>query len=217
MAQKNSVSEFDVIANDTDAVIIDTRDVSTFSKGFIPNSINIGIDGSFATWVGTLIPNIKQEIIVIAEKGREIEVITRLARVGYDNALGFLKGGFEEWSRAGKEVEVISSVNEDQLSELMKKGHVDVLDVRKESEYMSEHLVDALNIPLDFLNSSMGKIDTDKSYYVHCASGYRSMIFISILQSRGYYNLINVKDGFNALKESGKFEITDYVCPTTLL
>ncbi|MEO6305458.1 MAG: rhodanese-like domain-containing protein, partial [Bacteroidia bacterium] len=133
-----SVLEFEVIANETDAVIIDTRDANVFAKGFIPNSINIGIDGSFATWIGTLIPDIKQEIIVIAETGREVEVITRLARVGYDNAVGFLKGGSEEWIKAGKEIEIISSINEDQLSVVMKKGHINILDVRKASEYLSE-------------------------------------------------------------------------------
>lgn len=212
-----SVSEFDVIANETDAVIIDTRNADTFAKGFIPNSINIGIDGSFATWVGTLIPDIKQEILVIAEMGRETEVITRLARVGYDNALGFLKGGFEEWTKAGKEIEKISSVNADQLSGLMEKKQINIIDVRKAGEHFSEHIIGSINIPLDFINKSMGKIEPNKLFYVHCAGGYRSMTFISILQSRGYDNLINIKGGFNALKESGKFKITDYVCPTTLL
>ena len=212
-----SASEFEVAANETGAVIIDAREATVFAQGFIPNSINIGIDGSFATWVGTLIPDVKQQILVVADEGRETEVITRLARVGYDNALGFLKGGIKAWTDSKKEVDSIFAVNEEELSEIMIKNAITILDVRKESEYISEHLIDAINAPLDFINDSINKIDVNKTYYVHCAGGYRSMIFISILQSRGYRNLINVKGGFSALKESGKFKITDYVCPTTLL
>lgn len=209
-----SATEFETAANETDAVIIDTRDSNIFTKGFIPNSINIGIDGSFATWVGTLIPDIKQNILVVADEGREAEVITRLARVGYDNALGFLKGGFKSWIDEGKEQDKIQSINEDELSGVT---NANIIDVRKASEYGSEHLINAENAPLDFINESMLKIDRNKTYYVHCAGGYRSVVFISILQARGYRNLINVKGGFNALKESGKFKVTDYVCPTTLL
>jgi glyoxylase-like metal-dependent hydrolase (beta-lactamase superfamily II)/rhodanese-related sulfurtransferase len=209
-----SAKEFEVAAEETDTIIIDTRDANIFVKGFIPNSINIGIDGSFATWVGTLVPDIKQKILVVADEGRETEIITRLARVGYDNALGFLKGGFKSWVNLEKEQDKIPSVNEDELSGISKPN---ILDVRKASEYGSEHLIDAENAPLDFINESMLKVDRSKTYYVHCAGGYRSVVFISILQARGYRNLINVKGGFNSLKESGKFEITDYVCPTTLL
>lgn len=212
-----TINEFELIANERSAVIIDTREANNFSKGFIPNSINIGIDGSFATWVGTLIPDIKQEILIVADEGREIEVVTRLARVGYDNALGYLKGGIKTWEDSGQELDKITSINEDQLSILMNKETVDILDIRKESEYNSEHIVNAINAPLDFINDSMTKVNKDKTYYVHCASGYRSMVFISILQSRGYRKLINVKGGFKALKDSGKYKITDYVCPTTLL
>lgn len=212
-----SVNEFEAAANETDALILDTRDSNIFTNGFIPNSINIGIDGSFATWVGTLIPDVKQMLLIVADEGREEEVITRLARVGYDNAIGFLKGSFKAWLDAGKEQDKIVSVNEDQLSAIIKSESANIVDVRKASEYNSEHLVDAENAPLDFINESMLKIDPAKTYYVHCAGGYRSVVFISILQARGYRNLINVKGGFNALKESAKFKITDYVCPTTLL
>ncbi len=212
-----SATEFETLANETDAVIIDTRDADVFTKGFVPNSINIGIDGSFATWVGTLIPDIKQNILVIADEGREAEVITRLARVGYDNALGFLKGGYKSWIDAGKEEDKITSVNEDELSAIANSKNINILDVRKASEYGSEHLINAENAPLDFINESMLKIDKNKNYYIHCAGGYRSVVFISILQARGYRNLINVKGGFTALKDSHNFKITDYVCPTTLL
>lgn len=212
-----SVEEFEAVANETHALIIDTRDANVFCNGFIPNSINIGIDGSFATWVGTLIPDVKQEILVVADEGREAEVITRLARVGFDRALGFLKGGFNSWMEAGKEQDEIASVNAEELAVRMRSANVPILDVRKASEYNSEHLTAAENAPLDFINESMLKIDRDKTYYVHCAGGYRSVVFISVLQARGYRNLVNVKGGFNVLKESGKFTITDYVCPTTLL
>lgn len=215
--QALSAEAFEVAANETEAVIIDTRDANLFTQGFIPNAINIGIDGSFATWVGTLIADIKQPILVVAEPGREEEVITRLARVGYDNAIGYLQGGFETWLKAGKDFDTIKWVNENQLAQIMKKEKTDVLDVRKASEFVSEHLIGAINAPLDFINDSMQKINANKTYYVHCAGGYRSVVFISILQARGYRNLVNVKGGFNALKESGEFALTDYVCPTTLL
>jgi hydroxyacylglutathione hydrolase len=212
-----SVVEFEVAANETQALIIDTRNSQTFNKGFIPNSINICIDGSFATWVGTLVPSVQQELLIVADAGREAEVITRLARVGYDNALGYLKGGFEAWKYAGKEIDQITSISVDELANLNEKGSVNILDVRKSSEYYSEHVQDAINAPLDFINDSMTKIDKNITYYVHCASGYRSMVFISILQARGFRNLIDVAGGFNAIKASGKFPVTDYVCPSTLL
>ncbi len=212
-----SVIEFEAAANETQAVIIDTRKSQVFNKGFIPNSINIGIDGSFATWVGTLIPSVKQELLIVADSGREAEVITRLARVGYDNAIGYLKGGFDAWTEANKDIDQIHSISAQELVELTKKGSINIIDARKASEYNSEHVLDAMNAPLDFINDSMTKIDKNKTYYVHCASGYRSMVFISILKARGYHNLIDVTGGFNAIKASNLFKVTDYVCPSTLL
>lgn len=212
-----SPEAFEVAANETGALVLDTRDPQTFAKGFIPNSINIGIDGSFAPWVGAMIPDIRQELLIVAEKGREAEVVTRLARVGYDHTIGFLQGGFEAWKAAGKEVDQIESITAEELAARMEKGDVKVLDVRKQSEYLSEHIVDASNTPLDFINDSMAQIDKDQTYYVHCAAGYRSMIFNSILRARGYDNLIDVKGGFKAIKEAGQFTLTDYVCPSTLL
>lgn len=213
-----SPAEFEAAANETGALILDTRDAQTFAKGFIPNSINIGIDGSFAVWVGAMIPDLKQEILVVAEEGREEEVITRLARVGYDYSIGYLGGGFKTWKESGHEVDSITSITVDELAKI-KEGdpQINVLDVRKNSEYLSEHVVDAENAPLDYINDSMLKVNKDKVYYVHCAGGYRSMIFNSILRARGYDNLIDVAGGFKAIKESGKFKVTDYVCPTTLL
>ena len=212
-----SPDAFEVAANETGALILDTREPQTFAKGFVPNAINIGIDGSFAPWVGAMIPDIKQEILLVTDEGREEEVITRLARVGYDYTIGYLKGGFNSWKNAGKEIDHIDSISAEELAEKVNKEKVNVLDVRKKSEFQSEHIVDAENAPLDFINDSMAQIDKNKTYYVHCAGGYRSMIFNSILRARGYDNLVDVKSGFKDMKETGKFKISDYVCPSTLL
>ena len=209
---------FEAAANETDALLLDTRNAQDFAKGFIPNAINIGIDGSFAPWVGALIPDIKQTILLITDEGREEEVVTRLARVGYDNAIGYLKGGFEAWKNAGNEVDYIESISVDELaSRKAQDSTISILDVRKQSEHFSEHIIDAANIPLDYINQHLADIDKEKTYYVHCAGGYRSMIFTSILKARGYENLIDVQGGFDAIKASGKFQVSDYVCPTTML
>jgi glyoxylase-like metal-dependent hydrolase (beta-lactamase superfamily II)/rhodanese-related sulfurtransferase len=212
-----SPDAFEAAANETGALVLDTRAPETFAQGFVPNSINIGIDGSFAPWVGAMIPDIKQEILLVTDEGREQEVITRLARVGYDYTIGYLKGGFAAWQQTGKEVDEIRSVDADKLAALMENGDVEVLDVRKHSEFLSEHMKGAENAPLDTINESMSMIDKNKTYFVHCAGGYRSMIFNSILRARGYDNLVDVKGGFKAMKESGKFHLTEYVCPSTLL
>lgn len=215
---KLSPDAFEAAANETSALILDTRDAQLFSKSFIPNSINIGIDGNFAPWVGTLIPDIKQEILIVADPGREEEVVTRLARVGYDFCIGYLEGGIDAWVTAGKEIDQIESIEADQLADLRSKdGSIHILDVRKKSEYLSEHIVGAENAPLDFINDSMAQINRKEKYYVHCAGGYRSMIFVSALRARGFENLINVQGGFKALRESGNFKLTDYVCPSTML
>lgn len=213
-----SPDAFEAAANETSALILDTRDAQSFAKGFVPNSINIGIDGSFAPWVGAMIPDIKQEILLVTEPGRETEVITRLARVGYDFTIGYLEGGIESWKKAGKELDTIESISADALSlKQQEDPAIAILDVRKASEFGSEHIINAQNAPLDFINESMASIDKDKTYFVHCAGGYRSMIFISILKARGFDHLIDVKGGFKEIKESGKFNITEYVCPTTLM
>jgi rhodanese-related sulfurtransferase len=216
--QALSPEAFEAAANETGALILDTRAPQTFAKGFIPNAINIGIDGSFAVWVGTLIPDLKQEILIVADEGREAEVVTRLARVGYDFAIGFLNGGMQSWINAGKEVDAIKSISADELAEIQKNNpETAILDVRKNSEHLSEHILGAVNAPLDYVNDSMLKAEKDKTWYVHCAGGYRSMIFASILKARGYDNLIDVSGGFKAIKDSEKFLVSDYVCPSTLL
>lgn len=209
---------FDAAANETDALVLDTRDAQVFSQGFIPNSINIGIDGNFAPWVGALIPDIKQQILLVTEPGREEEVVTRLARVGYDYCIGYLDGGFDAWKNAGMETDKIGRVTADQLSDILKKQpDAPLFDIRKKSEYLSEHIPEAQNAPLDYINESMASIPKDKTVYIHCAGGYRSMIFASILRARGFDNIVDVIGGFKAIKETEKFKITDYVCPTTLL
>lgn len=210
-------AEFEAAANETSALILDTRDAQTFAKGFVPNSINIGIDGSFAVWVGAMIPDLKQEILVVAEVGREEEVITRLARVGYDYSIGYLAGGFATWKIEGREVDSITSISAVDFAKI-KEGdpNIHILDVRKNSEYLSEHVIEAENTPLDYINESMLKVDKNKTYYVHCAGGYRSMIFTSVLRARGFENLIDIAGGFKSIKELGRTEVSAYVCPSSL-
>jgi hydroxyacylglutathione hydrolase len=213
-----SVAAFEAAAEETGALILDTRNENEFTKAFIPGAINIGLDGSFAPWAGALIPDIKQPILVITDKGREEETITRLSRVGYDNTLGFLDGGIEAWSNAGKGTNMIESVTADELADMMEQTPgILLLDVRKKTEYDSEHIIGALNMPLDDINAEMEQLDKEATYYVHCAAGYRSVIYISILMGRGFKNLVNVKSGFKALKESGRFIITQYQQPVSML
>lgn len=212
-----SPNDFEKEANFTGALVLDTRAPQVFAKGHIPNAINIGIDGSFAPWVGALIPDIKQEILIVAEQGREEEVVTRLARVGYDNSIGFLEGGFESWKQAGKEINRIESITPKELVQRMKDNpDVQILDVRKLNEHISEHVIGAKNTPLDYINNYISEIDKDRTYFVHCASGYRSMVFISILKARGYDNLIDIQGGFKGIKASEELKISPFVCPTTL-
>lgn len=203
---------FEEAANHTGALILDTRAPQDFAKAFIPNSINIGIEGSFAVWVGTLIPDLKQEILIVAEKGREEEVVTRLARVGYDHSIGYLEGGISAWIHSGKETDHITSISAEELATLQAPQ---ILDVRKETEFNAEHIEGAENFPLDFINQHIASIDKLKTNYIHCAGGYRSMIFASILKARGYDNVTDVQGGFKAIKDSGKFRTTDFVCPNS--
>ncbi len=215
--QALSPNAFEAAANETGALILDTRDPEVFGAGFIPNAINIGITGDFAPWVGAMIPDIKQQILLVTDVDREEEAVIRLARVGYDHAIGFLKGGFESWKTGGKEINQIQSIDPSEMAELASKEDLQILDVRKASEFGSEHVLGAENGPLDYINDSMLLIDKQKKYLVHCAGGYRSMIFISVLKARGYDNLINVNGGFSRIKNEAEMPISDYVCPTTLL
>ena len=205
---------FEIVANETGAVILDVRHQDDFEKGHIPKSIFIGIDGAFAPWVGALISDSNQPLLLIAPKGREEETITRLARVGYDCALGYLKGGFESWINQGLQYDTMNSVSAEKLEIKIAENEM-VFDVRKPGEYLSEHILDAPSTPLDFLNQHLSEFPKDKNFYLHCAGGYRSMIAASILKARGYHNVINVLGGFSAIKETG-IKTTNYVCPSTL-
>ena len=209
--------EFEAIVNQEGALMLDTRAPQTFKDGFVPNSINIGIDGGFAPWVGALIVDLKQPIVIIADEGREEEVITRLSRVGYDNTLGYLEGGIKAWQVSGKEVDTIESISAEELKQRMEKG-INVIDARKSSEYASEHIESeqVSNFPLDNINEHISKLNKNEPYHIHCAGGYRSMITASILKSRGFENVVDVKGGFKAIKEAD-FKLSDYVCPSTLL
>ncbi|HCC95397.1 MAG TPA: MBL fold metallo-hydrolase [Flavobacteriaceae bacterium] len=208
-----SPDEFIQVAEDTNALILDVRDPQTFAAGFIPNSINIGIRGNFAPWVGTLITDIKQPILLIAEIGEEEEAVTRLARVGYDNVIGFLNNGFQAWVEAEKDFDEIVSVSPEEFVELVDETELKVLDVRKPGEYETSHVEGAITAPLDFINESMKLIDPEETYLVHCAGGYRSMIFTSILRARGYENLIDVAGGFGKIKEVEGVKIVEGTSP----
>ncbi|MDH4298985.1 MAG: rhodanese-like domain-containing protein, partial [Cyclobacteriaceae bacterium] len=199
---------------ETGALVLDTRDAQTFRKGFIPNSINIGIDGSFAPWVGSLIPGVAHPLLIVTDKGREEEVVTRLARVGFDHTLGYLKDGFKSWLQADKEIDSIESISAQEFAKRFKKGGLQVVDVRKPSEFQVEHVDNAENTPLDFLNSHLSEIPKEGEVYLYCASGYRSMVAASILKARGWENLIDVSDGFKAIAKTDVPRI-DYVSSTT--
>jgi rhodanese-related sulfurtransferase len=209
-----SPAAFEAAANETGAVVLDTRSAQVFNKDFIPNSINIGLKGDFAPWVGALIPDIKQELLLVTESGEEEETVLRLARVGYDNVIGYLDGGIEAWKKAGQETDSITSISAEELAE--KIENVLVIDVRRPSEYTAEHIDGAKNLPLDSINDLMAEFPKNQTMYIHCAGGYRSMIAASILKSRGYDNLVDVAGGFAAILQTGRFKLTDYTCPTTL-
>lgn len=213
-AQAYDPKTFELIANDTDALILDVRHQDDFAKGHIPKSIFIGLDGGFAPWVGALILDYKQPILLVTQEGRENETITRLARVGYDNTIGYLKGGFDAWKKAGYEYDTVTTVEAAALEQKM-KNNVPVFDLRKPGEYASEHILDVPSTPLDFLNEHLAEFPKEENFYVHCAGGYRSMIAASILKARGYHNVIDVKGGYAAIKNTG-IKRTAYVCPSTL-
>ena len=206
---------FEAAAEETGAIVLDVRHQTDFVKGHIPRSIFIGLDGSFAPWVGALIADVKQPILLVAPEGREEEAVIRLSRVGFDNTLGYLEGGFKAWQESEKEIDTIKSVSAANFKENHETTAWPVFDVRKESEHISEHVLNAQNTPLDFLNDYLPSFPKDKTFYVHCAGGYRSVIASSILKSRGIHNLVDVAGGFKAIKEAG-VAVSDYVCPSTL-
>lgn len=204
-------AEFEAVAESTGALILDTRDNSVFAKGFIPNSINIGLKGDFAPWVGAMIVDVKQPILLVCEPGTEEEAITRLSRVGFDNVLGHLKGGFESWKNEGREIDTVNRITAEEFARRVKIGQDKIIDVRKESEFAAEHVEEAYNRPLQYINDWMKEINPNEHFYLHCAGGYRSMIAASILQARGYRNFTEIEGGFNAIAKTGVPK-TDYVC-----
>ena len=197
--QALSVRAFKAAWEGEEAVVIDTRHQNEFAKGFIPGSIFIGIDDNFAPWVGALVPHLKQAILFVADPGREDEIVTRLARVGYDNAIGYLEGGFASWQNAGEDLDQINEISAEEFAGISQTG-LNLLDARKTSEFSAQHVQGAVNFPLDFINRNMGLVDRENLYYVYCAGGYRSMIAVSILKSRGFSQLINIRGGFKALQ-----------------
>jgi glyoxylase-like metal-dependent hydrolase (beta-lactamase superfamily II)/rhodanese-related sulfurtransferase len=210
-----SADDFEGIANETGALILDTRAPQIFKDAFVPNSINIGIDGGFAPWIGALIIDLKQPIILVTDKGREKEVVTRLARVGYDNVLGYLEDGLAAWKNAKKEVDHITSISATDFEQTLAKQTLNVLDVRKPNEYKSEHVLDATNFSLGDINDNIEMLNRDKTYHIHCAGGYRSMITSSILKARGFHNLVEIAGGFEAIAATAVPK-TAFVCPSTL-
>lgn len=210
-----SPEAFEIAANETGAIILDVRHQDDFAKGHIPQSIFIGIDGGFAPWVGAMIGNVDQAILLVTPEGREEETVTRLARVGFDNTLGYLKGGINSWKKAAKTLDTVEGIEVANFKPLAEKEQLNIFDVRKPGEYLSEHLINANNTPLDFLNNHMSEFPTEGHFYLHCAGGYRSMIAASILKSRGIHNLIDVRGGFAAIKK-GEMKVSNYVCPSTL-
>ena len=198
--------------------MLDVRDAADFAKGFVPNSINIGLEGNFAQWVGEMIPSVKQEILLITYPGKEEEAITRLSRVGYDFTIGYLKGGVDAWKASGKELDATERLTPEQLEKTLQKQDTPlVIDVRKKSEFDSEHVIGAINVPLNEINKHLAQFPKDKPFVLHCAGGYRSMIAASILKQRGWNNFSDVIGGFKEIAAQTSIPKSDYVCPSTLL
>ncbi|MEL6811338.1 MAG: MBL fold metallo-hydrolase [Bacteroidota bacterium] len=215
-----SPEAFEVAANETGAVVLDVRSNAEFVEGHIPRSIFIGLDGTFAPWVGALIADVKQPLLLVIPDGREEETITRLSRVGFDHVLGYLKGGFKAWKESSKEYDTISSISAEKFESIVEaskatKNSIPIFDVRREGEYTAEHIENAVHTPLDYINDHLSEFPESETFYVHCAGGYRSVIAASILKSRGIHNLVDIAGGFKAIKETN-LPVTHYVCPTTL-
>lgn len=211
-----AADDFEAYAEETGALILDTRSAAEFCKGFIPNSINIGLKGDFAPWVGTLIVDVRHPLLLVADEGTEEEAITRLSRVGFDNVLGYLKGGFAAWKNGGKETDEVKRISPAEFAEQFTE-HSKVIDVRKISEYSAEHINNAYNKPLDMISEWVKTIDDSEHFFLHCAGGYRSMIAASILNSHGIRNFTEIEGGFSGIKKAEKFPTSDFVCQSKTL
>ncbi len=208
--------QFRDYAERDDALILDTRHSQAYIEDHIPGSVWIGIDDNFAPWVGALIPDLQQKIIFLADKGREQEVVIRLARVGYDFALGYLEAGISAWKAADFETDQLESITAASFAERAKSSHLNVLDVRKASEYTSQHMDGAINFPLDFINKNMDQVDSFNKYYLHCLGGYRSVIAASILKAHGFDHVVNVEGGFREMKKQD-ISFTEFKEPISML
>jgi rhodanese-related sulfurtransferase len=211
-----NATDLEAAVEETGALILDTRKNGEFAKGFIPQSINIGIEGDFAPWVGALVGDVKQPLILVTEIGWEEESVTRLSRVGFDNVIGHLDGGFDVWKKAGKEIDSINRITAEEFSKEVKIGESKVIDIRKDSEYSAEHVEEAFSKPLASINNWIKDIDPKEPFFLHCAGGYRSMIAASILQARGFRNFKEIEGGFNAIATT-ELPKTDFVCQTKIL
>lgn len=209
--QPLSVEDFQAIAEETHAVILDTRNANDFHKGFIPNAINIGIKGDFAPWVGTMIVDVKQPLLLVTDPGTEAEVITRLSRVGFDHVLGYLEGGFAAWVKSGKETDQVHRISPTEFAEQWKES-AKVIDVRKPTEYAAEHIQQAYNRPLNAISEWAKTMDDSEHFFLHCAGGYRSMIAASILNAKGIRNFTEIEGGFGGIKHTEKVPTSDFVC-----
>ena len=216
MADLNYTKEFEAAAENTEALILDTRANTEFYKGFIPQSVNIGLNGDFAPWVGALIADVKQPLLLVTDEGLEEETVTRLSRVGFDNLLGHLKGGFAAWLAAGKEADVVDRISAEQFAKEVTIGEDKVIDVRKETEYAAEHVDEAYNRPLAAVNEWIKDINPEEHFFLHCAGGYRSMMAASVLQARGYRNFTEVAGGFDAISKTN-LPKTDFVCQSKVM
>ncbi len=208
---------FEVSAEESGALILDTRNAKDFYQGFVPQSVNIGIDGGFAPWVGAMIRDTNQPILLVTDAGREEETIIRLSRVGFDNILGYLNGSFEAWKAAGKEIDTVNRISPKEFAQKFDKETSKVVDVRKESEYAAQHVEEAYNKPLDFINDWVRDINPDEHFFMHCAGGYRSMIAASILQARGYRNFTEIDGGFAQIEKQKEIPTSNFVCQSKTL
>jgi len=206
---------FELLTNTTGALVLDVRNQDEFSKAHVPNSIFIGVNGGFAPWVGALIVDVNQPILLVVSEDKLEEAITRLARVGFDNTLGYLEGGIDAWAKSGKELENVSRINANEFAKEIELKKLSIFDVRKEGEYQSEHIAGALNTPLRIINDYLRDFPTGEKFYLHCAGGYRSVIAASILKSRGIHNFIDIEGGFSSIAKTNTPK-TAYICPTTL-
>jgi hydroxyacylglutathione hydrolase len=207
--------DFERLAENTGALILDTRNSSDFAQGHVPQAINIGIRGDFAPWVGALVGDVKQPILLVCEVGQEEESVTRLSRVGFDRVQGHLQGGFEAWQAAGQAIDTIRRISATQFEQEVSMSESQIIDVRKSSEYQAEHLEAAYSRPLAGINHWIQDISPNKHFYLHCAGGYRSMMAASILQARGYRNFSEIEGGFNAIAKTN-LPKTNFVCPSKL-